>query len=145
MGFALLALVAIGATSASASSQASRMSGPWTLAFLPEMGTVTWSCDGRFVGMRRYALRFRTANQEATERVTLRAAGRVVVSRTINPGPTLQFPHLRSARQRVTVAQTTEPGTLRATVDVDFGAGYVSRSHCFPWLPPAVTVHVYPR
>lgn len=138
-------MVATGATAGFASIDTAQLSGPWPLALIPEMGTVTWSCDGRAAGVRSYALGLGTAGVEATERVTLRAGGRVIEAVTVNRGQPVRFPHLGYARQELSMSQTTQPGTLRATVNVDFGPGHVSPSHCFPWLPPAVTVHLYPR
>jgi hypothetical protein len=119
--------------------------GPWLLASLPEMGAVTWRCDPARTGVRAYALGFRGSAAAATELVALRVENRVVLVRTIEPCQSLRLPHVSAVVQRLTVVQTTEPGTLRGTVSVDFAPRPVSPSHCFPWLPPAVTVHVYPR
>jgi hypothetical protein len=66
--------------------------------------------------------------------------GRVVLSRTMQPGESVSFPHLAAAVQRVEVTQGTEPRTLKATITVDFKwAGY---SYCWSYLPPPVTVRV---
>jgi hypothetical protein len=125
--------------------QSAREAGPWALTYLPGMGTVTWRCDSKFAGMREYALGFRSFSGGATERLTLRIGNRVAVAQTIQPGQGVRLPHLDAAIQELAVIQTTEPGTLRASLSVNFGPGRVSPSHCFPWLPPEVKLHVYPR
>jgi len=122
-----------------------REAGPWALTYLPEMGTVTWRCDSKFAGMREYALGFQSFSGGATERLTLRVGNRVAFARSIQPGQGVRLPHLDAAIQELALIQTTEPGTLRASLSVNFGPRPVSPSHCFPWLPPAVTLHVYPR
>jgi hypothetical protein len=119
--------------------------GPWVLTYLPEMGTVTWRCNSKEAGARAYALGFRSVNRGATEQLTLRIKNRTVLTRTIQPRQSLSLRHLNSAVQELAVTQSTEPGTLRGIVSVNFAPGRTSPSHCFPWFPPAVTLHVYPR
>jgi len=109
--------------------------GPWPLATIPSVGTVTWRCDHG-----RYALAFHAFRDNATDEVTYAGATHVV-----QPGQWLRLPPSRALRQRITFVQGIEPGTLRATVDVDFRPRPVSPSHCFSYLPPGVTVHVSPR
>ena len=109
--------------------------GPWTLATIPAVGTVAWRCDGD-----RYALSFHAFRDSATDEVTYQG-----VTRAVQPGKWLRFPASHAFRQRVTFVQSTEPGTLRATVDVDFRPRPVSPSHCAAYLPPGVIVRVSPR
>jgi hypothetical protein len=109
------------------------------------MGTVTWRCNGKEVGARAYALGFRSFSGGATERLTLRTKNRVVLTRTIQPGQSLSLPHLDAAVQELAVTQSTEPGTLRGIVSVNFAPRPISPSHCFPWFPPAMTLRVHPR
>jgi hypothetical protein len=119
--------------------------GPWVLTYLPDMGTVTWRCNSKEAGTRAYALGFRSFNGGATEQLNLRIKNRTVLTRTIQPGQSLTLPHLNAEVQELAVTQSTEPGTLRGTVSVNFAPGRTSPSHCFPWFPPAMTLRVYPR
>jgi hypothetical protein len=57
----------------------------------------------------------------------------------------VDVPYVRFPRQNVTIVQSTEPGTLKAVVTVDFTPRPISPSHCLAYLPPALVVHVYPR
>lgn len=115
------------------------LSGPWTLTAVPSVGTVTWRCDHG-----SYGLGFRAFADSATDELTFRA-GRLVRHRTVQPGQSVRFPVLHTARQHLTLLQGIEPGTLRAEIDVDFSPRPVSPSHCFSYLPPAVTMEVFPR
>ena len=142
MAGVIASLASLAVTSSASSGTTAR--GPWLLISLPEMGRISWSCDGRRLGYRRYALQLDAGSASATERVSLRVAGRTILSRTVTYG-TVQLPHLDAPVQRIVVAQTTEPGTLRAVVTVDFRPGKISPSHCFPWLPPATTLRLIPR
>jgi hypothetical protein len=145
----LLLVVTLVVATASGPAMASHRSGsergPWALTYLPGMGTVTWRCNGKEVGARAYALGFRSFSGGATERLTLRTKNRVVLTRTIQPGQSLSLPHLDAAVQELAVTQSTEPGTLRGIVSVNFAPRPISPSHCFPWFPPAMTLRVYPR
>jgi hypothetical protein len=80
----------------------------------------------------------------ADEYVTLRARGRVIATRHVF-GRRLELPALAAPRQRLVIVQGTEPGTLRAVIDVDFRARAGLPSHCYPYLPPGVVLHLYPR
>jgi hypothetical protein len=142
MRFALLVIllfVVIGGPIASA--RVDRERGPWLLTSLPSMGSITWRCTaGVRPSSRAYALGFRALASGATDEVRLLVNGRVVLSRTVQPGGSVAFPHLPAAVQRVEVTQGTEPRTLKAAVSVDFDwAGY---SYCWSYLPPPVTVRV---
>jgi hypothetical protein len=128
-----------------ASHQSASERGPWALTYLPETGTVTWRCNGKEVGARAYALGFWSFSGGATERLTFRIKNRVVLTRTIQPGQSLSLPHLDAAVQELAVTQSTEPGTLRGIVSVNFAPRPISPSHCFPWFPPAMTLRVHPR
>ena len=143
----LILLAAAQLTSPVASARRSRVDGrgPWLLTALPGMGTLSWGCRAGWSGYRTYELRFRAAASSATERVTMVAGGHVLLTRVINPGAVVSFPRSDSWRRQVTVTQSTEPGTLRARVTIDFRPGRVSPSHCWPWFPPAMTVDLYPR
>jgi hypothetical protein len=135
----ILLLVVIGGPIASARLESER--GPWLLTSLPSMGSITWRCTaGARPSPRAYALGFRALLSSATDEVQLLVNGRVVLSRTVQPGESVSFPHLAAAVQRVEVTQGTEPRTLKATITVDFKwAGY---SYCWSYLPPPVTVRV---
>jgi hypothetical protein len=113
--------------------------GPWLLTAIPSVGTVTWRCQAG-----TYGLGFRAYRDSATDEVTFRAGVRVV-HEVVQPGQWVRFPASASLRQQLEVLQSIEPGTLRATVDVDFAPTPTLPSHCFSYLPPAVTVQVYPR
>jgi hypothetical protein len=135
----ILLLIVIGGPIASARVESER--GPWLLTSLPSMGSITWRCTaGARPSPRAYALGFRALLSSATDEVQLLVNGRVVLSRTVQPGESVAFPHLAAAVQRVEVTQGTEPRTLKATITVDFKwAGY---SYCWSYLPPPVTVRV---
>jgi hypothetical protein len=63
---------------------------------------------------------FRSFSGGATERLTLRTENRAVLTRMIQPGQSLSLPHLDAAVQELAVTQSTEPGTLRGIVSVNF-------------------------
>lgn len=115
------------------------LAGPWTLTAVPSVGTVTWRCDDG-----RYGLGFRAFRDSATDELTFRA-GSLVVRRVVQPGRWVRFPLLRTKRQHLELIQGIEPGTLRAELDVDFSPTPTLPSHCFSYLPPAVTMEVFPR
>lgn len=144
----LLLVVALSAASAAgAPAGSSRTRGPWLLTTLPSMGSVTWRCDvaRERAGRPALALGFRASRTGATEVLELTVAGRRVVRRTLQPGQVVALPYLDHAVQQLSVVQRTEPGTLRAVVRVDFSPRPVSPSHCWQYLPPAVTLRVFPR
>jgi hypothetical protein len=106
---------------------------------LPSLGSVTWRCsaDGS-----AWALGYREFWASATTELTLRADGRVRARRTVDPHQLVAFPFLRARRQRLTLLQGTEPGTITAEVRVDFrpfGYGYGS---CAQYMPPRFTAAV---
>ena len=138
----LVSVVFVGSTAAFA--LASKGRGPWVLTVLPAIGTVTWRCEPIAEG-ERAALGFRAFVASATDRLELRVGGRTVLNRLVQPGEAVRLPYLDAPHQQLVVTQSTEPGTLRAFVTVDFSSGAISPSHCWPYLPPAVTVRVLPR
>jgi hypothetical protein len=95
----ILLLVVIGG--AIASARVERERGPWLLTSLPSMGSITWRCTaGARRSARAYALGFRALVSSATDEVRLLVNGRVVLSRTLQPGESVAFPHLAAAVQR---------------------------------------------
>lgn len=115
---------------------------PYLLVALPSLGSVTWRC-GATDGV--YALGYREFWSSATTTVTLRAHGRTVASRSVDPRQVVRFPFVRARVQRLTFLQRTEPGTLRAIVTVDFGRRRTAYPPCRPYLPPRFVANVYPR
>jgi hypothetical protein len=112
------------------------------LVALPALGSVTWRC-GRTYGA--YGLGYREFWSSATTSMSLRADGRLLARRTVNPHQLVSFPLTRAAVQRLTFVQTTEPGTLRAVVTVRFREHAPGYPPCEPYLPPRFSVSVYPR
>ena len=131
--------VAAGVSGAGAAQRGGR--GPWLLTTLPGMGTVSWRCNARGLP----ALGLNGSSATATETLTFRAGGKARLHRVVQPGERVDLPYVRFPRQNVTIVQSTEPGTLKAVVTVDFTRRPISPSHCLAYLPPALIVHVYPR
>ena len=134
-----VASVALAASTSLASGAAPKS---YLLVALPSLGSVTWRCGPTG---DTWGLGYREFWASATTGVTLRTGGRIVARRTVNPHQLVRFPLLRSARQRLSFVQSTEPGTLRAEVRVDFrsrGPGY---ANCAAYMPPRVTVEVFSR
>src|SRR5947208_390110 len=129
------------ASSAGAGS-AGRRPQPYLLVALPSLGSVTWRCGATDAF---FGLGYREFWASATTQVTLRANGRTVATKTVDPHELVSFPLLQAARQRLTFVQSTEPGTLRAVVTVDFRAHAPGYPPCRPYLPPRFAVAVYPR
>jgi hypothetical protein len=142
VALALLISVALISANGAVASE-SKVRGPWVLTALPAIGTVTWRCEPTRHG-ERLALGFRAFQDSATDRLEFRA-GRSVASRLVQPGQGLRLPYVNAYRQQLVLTQSTEPGTLRALVTVDFRPRPISPSHCWPYLPPGVTVQVFPR
>ncbi len=142
----IAALFAIATTSVAGAAQTA-VRGPWLLTTLPGMGTVTWRCDParEARGLPALALGVNTSSATATETVTFRTGGKTLRRKVMQPGERLELPYLKFIRQQLSFAQSTEPGTLRAIVTVDFSPRPVSPSHCFPYLPPALVVRLSPR
>lgn len=72
---------------------------PYLLVALPSLGSVTWRC-GATDGV--YALGYREFWSSATTTVTLRAHGRTVASRSVDPRQVVRFPFVRARVQRLT-------------------------------------------
>lgn len=117
--------------------------GPWTLTALPAIGTITWRCQPNRSG-ERHGLGVVAFKSGATDRLQLRAAGRTLVDRLVQPGQRITLPYA-ALQQQLVLTQSTEAGTLHAVVDVDFRPRPISPSHCFSYLPPAVSLHLTPR
>jgi hypothetical protein len=119
---------------APASSNAATKSRPFLLVALPALGTVTWRCD--FERQSFFALGYRPSG--TTTDVELRAGGRLISRRRMS-AKEAPFPYLSARTQRLTFVQATEPGTVRATVTIDFASG---GTHCWSYMPPAITARV---
>lgn len=137
----------MGSSTSAASPRTER--GSFLLVALPALGTVTWRCDpsvtpGVAPGLAGMALGFRAFSNSATDHVRLRAAGRTIRNRVVQPGETVEFPYVQATRQRLDFVQQTGAGTLRASVRVDF-VPRGATTYCHPYLPPRVDVGVGPR
>ena len=128
-------LLMAGASSPAARPEA-KPRGPFLVLSLPALGTVTWRCDPE----RRsfFALGYRPTRLSATTNVELQIEGHVVLRRSAN-AEGLRFPYLSAHRQRLSFVQATEPGTLRASVTVNFAGG---GTHCWAYMPPGITARV---
>lgn len=145
MGFRRLVVLCLTALTGSVGTKADAVvvRGPWTLTALPAIGTITWRCQPARSG-ERHGLGFVAFASSATDRLQLRAGGRMLVDRLVQPGQRITLPYA-GLQQQLVVSQSTEPGTLRAVLDVDFRPTPISPSHCYPYLPPALTLHLTPR
>ena len=126
-------------------SQAGRQAphcGPFFLARLPSLGTLTWRTATRN-GEDWHGLGYKPTPPIATTQVSLRVAGRTVARRTVNENA-LRFPLYPNRFQVVTLSQMTEPGTLKASVAVDFKPGAVA-TYCEPYFPPGLRITLLPR
>jgi hypothetical protein len=117
---------------------------PAVLTALPAIGTVYWRAD---CAKERWAIGLKMFRRSATDRVTFRSGGRTL-RRIVQPGETVWFPLTADKVQLLRVVQQTEPGTLSATVRVNFGIpkpGVATVAHCYSYAPPRVSVEIYPR
>lgn len=137
----VVASAALLASASLASGDSVRSPKSYLLVALPSLGSVTWRCGP---AGDAWGLGYREFWASATTTVTLRAGARVV-TRTVNPHELVRLPMLRSPRQRLTFVQGTEPGTLRAEVRVDFRSRRPGFANCAAYMPPRVTVEIYPR
>lgn len=110
------------------------------LTALADIGTVYWRADCS-AGKQRWALGVRLFDT-ATTAVTFRA-GRRTVHRTMQPNERRWFGLTSAASQHLVFVQSTEAGTLRGAVSVDFGGPRANR--CRSYFPPRVTTQLYPR
>lgn len=116
--------------------------GPFFLLRLPSLGTLTWRTVTRN-GRDWHGLSYRPTPPIATTRVRLTVGGRTVARRTVNE-KAVRFPLLPNRFQLVTLAQLTEPGTLKASVRVDFKPG-APATYCEPYFPPGLAITLTPR
>jgi hypothetical protein len=136
LGCLLVTVTLLLSGAAPSNSHAATKSRAFLLVTLPALGTVTWRCDPERQSF--FALGYRQPFLSATTEVELRAAGRLVSRRTVN-SDAVRFRYLSTRRQRLSFVQATEPGTIRATVTVDFaGRG----THCAFYMPPGIAVRV---
>ena len=113
------------------------------------MGTVTWRCDpNRHPGLAPelpgLALGFHAFSGGQTGYVRLRASGRAILTRMIQPGQSIRLPYLQARVQRLDIAEAGEDGTLSAVVTVDFAA-HATSDYCWSYMPPKTDVHLFPR
>jgi hypothetical protein len=115
---------------------------------LPALGTVTWRCDttGRPTapGLGALGLGFRVQELGATTNVRLPIGRTTLVRRRLQPGQSILFPYARSRLQELELVQQTGAGKLVARMRVDF-VPHLLATYCYPYLPPRVTVNVFPR
>ena len=116
--------------------------GPFFLAKLPSLGTLTWRTTTRD---RKdwHGLGYKPTPPIATTRVTLRVGGRTVARRTLNEN-SVRFPLYPNRFQLVTLSQLTEPGTLKASVAADFRPGAIA-TYCASYDPPGLRITLRPR
>ncbi|HEY5294647.1 MAG TPA: hypothetical protein VIJ70_04130, partial [Gaiellaceae bacterium] len=137
MRLVVLAAVALGVLAASASA-GPPVRGPYALATLPSVGSVTWSCTAGNPGLRmRHRITFAASPRDATDEVTFRIGKAALVRRTVQPGRRLELPWTRAARMTLEVAQQTEARRLVAVVTIDFARPERASGSCWPYFPPA--------
>jgi hypothetical protein len=122
-------------------SAASGRQKPYVLTALADIGTVYWRYDCVHYRKPEWSLGVRVFADSATTGITDRA-GALKQHRTLNPGdPVRWFPFRRANRQRLSLAQGTEPRTLYGTVDVRFGGTHLA--NCEPYAPPRVVTALW--
>ena len=141
--------VVIVVLSPAASAREVRTRGPFLLAALPSLGTVTWRCDPRGQprirrGLPALALGFRAFSSSADVQLRLRVGTRLVRSLRVDPGESVALPFVRGPLQRLELVQFTEAGTLRAFVRVEFVFPSVA-TYCYSYLPPRIDIQITPR
>jgi hypothetical protein len=115
------------------------------LTALPAIGTVYWRAN--CASTTRWAIGMKMFRTSATDHLTFQL-GKRTFTRVVQPGQSVWFPFATDKVQLLRVVQQTEPGTLRATVKVNFRVpkpGKVVVPHCYSYAPPRVSVDVYPR
>jgi hypothetical protein len=116
---------------------------PYVLAALADIGTVYWRYDCVHYRKPEWSLGVRVFRDTATTTVTYRA-GTLKRHRTLDPGdPVRWFPFRKELRQRLSLAQGTEPRTLYARVNVRFGGTRLA--NCQPYAPPRVTTALWTK
>src|SRR5262249_7452443 len=112
------------------------------LTALADIGTVYWRSECTIGQPQRWSLGVRLFDT-ATTAVTLQVGHRTV-HRTMQPNDRrVWFGLTTAARQHIAFTQSTEPGTLRGSVSVDFGGQH--SNHCRSYMPPRVSTQLYPR
>lgn len=133
----VLAAVVLSVFTASASA-GPPVRGPYALAALPSVGSVTWSCTAGNPGLRmRHRVTFTASPRDATDDVTFRIGTAVLVRHAVQPGRRLDLPWTRAVRMTLEVAQATEARRLLATVTIDFTRAERASGSCWPYFPPA--------
>jgi hypothetical protein len=140
-GVALLAVILFLVPGATAARTAPHC-GPFFLVRLPSLGTLTWRTVAQG-GKDWHGLGYRPAPPVATTDVRLHVGGRLVARRRVNE-EAVRFPSFADRMQLVTLSQLTEPGTLRASIAVDFKPGEIA-TYCAPYLPPGLKITLLPR
>ena len=135
-------LILVPGAASSGARPAAHSCGPFFLARLPSLGTLTWRTVARN-GRDWHGLGYRPTPPIATTQVRLKVGRRTVVDRTVNENA-VRFPLLPNRYQVLTLSQATEPGTLQATVTVDFKPGVVA-PYCEPYFPPGLGITLTPR
>ena len=145
---ACLLLVALLAASR-VSADDVRTRGPWPVASLAALGTVTWRCDasrrpGLAPGLPALALGFHASRTGQSGSLRLLVGPRPVFARNVQPGQTITLPYLHARRQRLEIEAGGEDGTLRAVVAVNFARGTTS-GYCWSYMPPATAIQLFAR
>jgi len=120
------------------------MQPPAVLTALPAIGTVYWRAD---CAKERWAIGMKMFRTSATDQVTFHSGERTL-TRIVQPGESVWFPLTAEKVQLLSVVQHTEAGTLKATVNVNFGIpkpGVATVAHCYSYAPPRVSVEIFPR
>ncbi|HEY7149739.1 MAG TPA: hypothetical protein VH420_09880 [Gaiellaceae bacterium] len=138
----LILAVALLLVPGSRASRETSHCGPFLLVQLPSLGTLSWRTvtQGQTI---RHGLEYRPTPSAATTDVRLVVDGEVVAKRRVDE-QTARFSPVRARRQVVKLSQHTEPGTLRASIEIDFKPG-VTYTYCYPYLPPGLTITLLPR
>jgi hypothetical protein len=136
------AVILVPGASSSGVRLAAHGCGPFFLARLPSLGTLTWRTTTRN-GRDWHGLGYRPTPPIATTQVRLTVGPRTVARRAVNENA-VRLPLIPNRVQLVTFSQMTEPGTLRATVRVDFKPGAVA-TYCEPYFPPGLAITLTPR
>lgn len=125
-------------------ARASPKQPPAVLTALPAIGTVYWRAD---CAKTTWAIGMKMFRTSATDHLSFQL-GRRTFTRVVQPGESVWFPFASNKLQLLRVVQPTEPGTLRATVKVNFGVPEPGRAvvpHCYSYVPPRLSVEIYPR
>jgi hypothetical protein len=114
---------------------------PYVLTAIADIGTVYWRYDCVHYRSPEWSLGVRVFADSATTGVTFRAET-LRRRHVLQPGdPVFWFPFRRELRQRLSLAQGTEPRTLYGTVKVRFGGTHLA--NCKPYAPPRVVTALW--